>query len=301
MLMRKIAILILSLGLLLAPSAASAAGIQVVTTSGDGVWTDDTWQVEIFPGESKSTTITLYNSSSSSLEVEATILPESLDDGNLTFELDRSSFIMPGRSYTDVTLTVRANSDATPGTYTAELRIKSEVAPSEDEDGDGVSRLRLYGLTVENITQDSADIVWQTSRTSTSQVTYWASPRLTVKDKSYVREHLVHLEDLDADTTYYFEVYSRDKHRKSAKDEGKFTTLKKKAIPIPKPKPTPTPTPTPTPVPMPKPTPPPEPPPGPPLVPAAAPWGLIGSMVGGVAAVSGIGYWLWRRQRKEPK
>ena len=51
----------------------------------------------------------------------------------------------------------------------------------------GVSALRLYDLTVENIAEDSADILWTTSRASTSQVTYWSSPELTIKDESYVR------------------------------------------------------------------------------------------------------------------
>jgi len=278
--------LILALSLLLLAPAASAAGIQIVDRAGDGVWTDDTWQVEIYPGERKATTISLRNSSSSSLDVEVTITPDSFN-GNLTFELDRATFAMPGKSYTDVTLTVRASGGATPGIYTTELRIKSEVAPSED---DGVSKLRLYNLRVESITQDSTDILWKTNRTSTSQVTYWSSPGLTVKDKSYVREHLVHLEDLKDDTTYYFEIVSRDRHGLKASDKGEFTTLKTRK---PKPRPTPTPTPSPTPTPIPPaPVPPPIPPPTPEK---PTPWGLIGGIVGGLAVAGGIGYWLWRR------
>ena len=124
---RTIIAIILVLGLLLVPLPVSAAsGIQVVDKTGDGQWTNDTWKVEIFPGETKSTTVSLYNSASSSLGVEVTILPESLDGGNLSFELDKSTFTMLGRRYTDVTLIVRANGSATPGTYTAELRIKSQ-------------------------------------------------------------------------------------------------------------------------------------------------------------------------------
>jgi len=299
--MKRIAIaLILALSLLLVPSVASAAGIQVVDRTGDGQWTDDTWKVEIFPGETKATALTLYNSSSSSLGVEVTILPESLDGGNLSFELDKGNFTMAGRSYADVTLTVKASGSATPGTYTAELRIKSEVAPTPSDDG--VSRLRLYGLTIENITEDSADIVWRTSRTSTSQVTYWSSAKATVKDKSYVRKHLVHLEELKDDTTYYFEVYSKDRHRKSAKDEGEFTTLEREVIPPPKPTPTPTPEPTPapepTPTPTPAPAPAPTPPPAPPTPEEPIPWPLIGGLIGAAAIAGGIGYWL-RRRRKE--
>ncbi len=133
--MKKITIaVILALGLLLVPSAVTAAsGIQVVGKTGDGVWTDNTWQVEIYPGESKSTTLNLYNSSSSSLGVEVNISPSSLDNGNLTFELDKANFTMLRKSYADITLTVKASGSATPGTYTAELGIKSEVPPEPTE------------------------------------------------------------------------------------------------------------------------------------------------------------------------
>ncbi|GAI69943.1 unnamed protein product, partial [marine sediment metagenome] len=48
-------VLALALPLLLAPSAISAAGVAVVDRTGDGEWTNNTWQVEIYPGESKST------------------------------------------------------------------------------------------------------------------------------------------------------------------------------------------------------------------------------------------------------
>ncbi|GAJ09998.1 unnamed protein product, partial [marine sediment metagenome] len=134
--MRRILIavmLALILLLLTMPAAVSAAsGIKVTSKTGDGNWIDDnTWQVEICPGETKSTTLTLYNSSSSSLDVEVTISPESLDNGNLTFELDNANFTMPRKSYADVTVSVKASGSATPGTYTAELGIKSEVPPKD--------------------------------------------------------------------------------------------------------------------------------------------------------------------------
>ena len=121
---------ILILGLLLIPSVASAAsGVQVVSKTGDGNWTDDTWQVEIYPGETKSTNLTLYNPSSSSLAVEVNVTPNSQDNGNLVFELNKSNFTMTGKSYDNVTLTVKANGSTTPGTYTAELEIAEGPAP----------------------------------------------------------------------------------------------------------------------------------------------------------------------------
>jgi len=135
---------VLVLSLLLAPSSASAAaGVTVTDKTGDGVWTGDTWQVDIFPGEEKSTTLTLYNSSASSLAVEVSIIPSSLDSGNLTFELDKVAFAMPGKSTVEVVLMARASGSVTPGIYTVELGIRSEipltpvvVPPSGGGDGD---------------------------------------------------------------------------------------------------------------------------------------------------------------------
>lgn len=292
--MRAVMVILLALGLLLLPAAASAAsGVQVVDKTGDGEWTDNTWQVDIYPGETKSTTITLYNSSSSSLDVAISVSPDSLDGGNLGFSLDKSSFTMSGKSHTDITLTVKANGSAAPGLYTAELKIKSEAAPvPSGGGGGGISKLRLYGLTVENVTEDSADILWTTSRASTSQVTYWSSPELTIKDESYIREHLVHLEDLEQNTTYYFKLVSRDKYRRKASDEGEFTTLEKEVIPEPEPTP-----PEPEEPVIIEPIEPTEPEPAPPApIEKPTPWPLIGGIIGGAILIAaGVIYWRWRR------
>ncbi len=125
-----IVVLVLGLFLLATPMAVSADGVTVTDKIGDGEWVGNTWKVPIYPSESKSTTLTLYNSSSSPLDVDVA-LPGSLDNGNLTFELDKSDFTMSGGSYTDITLTLRASDSATPGTYTAGLlEIRTEVPPT---------------------------------------------------------------------------------------------------------------------------------------------------------------------------
>jgi len=131
--MKKITIaVVLAVLLLLAvPAEVSAAGVTVVDRTGDGKWTNNAWQVEIYPGETKSTALTLYNSSSSSLGVEVSISPSSLDGGNLIFELDKATLTMPGKSYADTTISVKASGSTTPGTYTAELEIKSELPPKD--------------------------------------------------------------------------------------------------------------------------------------------------------------------------
>jgi len=314
--MKKIMVLILTLALalLMVPSVASAtSGVTVVDRIGDGAWTDNTWQVEIYPSEVKSTTLTLYNSSTSSLDVEVTITPDSFN-GNLIFELDKSIFTMSGKSYVDVTLTVKASGSAAPGIYTAELEIKSEVPPAPTGGGGGgVSMFRLYDLTIENVTENSADVLWRTSRSTTSELTYWSEFKAVVEDESYLWEHTVHLEELKDNTTYHFEITCRDKRGLEKGTTGEFTTLEKEVVPdepepaIPEPEEPVMPEPTEPEVVEPEEEPtlpeeevvePEEEPYMPPEKPGT-PWGLIGGVVGGLAASGGIGYWLWRRRKKE--
>jgi len=224
--------LIVALGLLLVPSAVSAAGVEVVSKTGDGVWTDDTWQVDIYPGETRSTTLSLYNSSSSSLDVEVTVSPNSLDNGNLAFELDKSSFTMPGKSSADVTLSVRASGSATPGTYTTELKIKSEIPPRPSGGGGGVSvdrsppRISDVLLCHEGVTESTADICWKTHEKSDSQVEYWTSPSmLSELDEHMVIYHHVELTGLTPGTTYHYKTMSTDRSGNlSVSDEYTFTT-----------------------------------------------------------------------------
>ena len=311
-------ILAVTLGLLLVPSAVTAAsGIQIVGKSGDGAWTEDTWQVEMFPGESKATTLTLHNSSGSSLDVAVSVSPSSLDNGNLTFELDKSIFTMSGKSYVDVTLSVMASGSGTPGIYTVGLSIRSEVPPAPTGGGGGgVSMFRLYDLTIENVTENSADVLWRTSRSTTSELTYWSEFKAVVEDESYLWEHTVHLEELKDNTTYHFEITCRDKRGLEKGTTGEFTTLEKEVVPdepepaIPEPEEPVLPEPTEPEVVEPEEEPtlpeeeepevvePEEEPYMPPEKPGT-PWGLIGGVVGGLAASGGIGYWLWRRRKKE--
>jgi len=305
-----IAITLALLGLLLVPVAASAAGVQVVATSGDGVWGANTWKVDIYPGEAKATTINLYNSSSSSLDVEVTVSPDSLDGGNLTFDLDKASFTMPGGSYTDVTLTVKASGSATPGVYTAELEIKSEVAPPPPPPAGGVGALSdttppiISGIwhCEEGVTETTANICWTTNELSTSQVEYWTSPSmLSPLDKAYVTEHHIELTDLTPETTYHYRTMSRDRAGNLAvSNEYTFTTLGEEKPSPPEPTP-----------PLPEeeepeviepeePTEPEEPEVEEPYVPPAkpgTPWGLIGGILGGLAVLAGgATYWLRRKR-----
>ena len=219
------------LGLLLIPMPVSAAsGVSIVEKTGDGTWVGTTWQVSVFPNEVKSTTLTLYNSSSGALDVEVSIIPDSLDGGNLVFQLSKADFTMPGRAYTNVTLIVRASGSATPGMYTTELGVKSEVLPGGG--GGAVDRTppRISDVVLcDGATETTADICWKTNEKSTSQVKYWTSPPMFSElDKAYVIRHRVQLSGLTPGTTYYYKTMSRDRAGNLAvSDEYSFTTLGK--------------------------------------------------------------------------
>lgn len=231
--MKRIAIatMLAAVLLLVMPTAVSAAGVRVESKIGDGKWDGNTWEVSMFPGETANTTLTLYNSSTSSLDVEITITPNLSCSGNVTFELDKSAFTMPGRSNTDITLTATASGSAVPGTYTAILEIKSEIppAPLYVGGGGGVSSPKASEPEVGNTTENSVDITWTTSRPMTSIFTYWSSPKVVIENNSYIREHSVHLENLASGTVYNFEIVCMDIYGLKDSREGTFTTLAKVA------------------------------------------------------------------------
>ncbi len=245
--MKRILIpVILILGLLLMCSPVSATfGVEVTSKTGDGKWVGDAWEVSLFPGETANTTLTLHNSSSDSLDVEVSTTPDSSASDNITFTLSSENFTMSGGSYTSVILTASASGSAVPGTYTAQLEIKSEVTPvapatpvtpSGGDGGGGggapsdstppvISEVRLCP---EGVTETTANICWTTSEPGTSQVEYWTSPgRFSPFSHAYVTEHHIELTGLIPDTTYYYKTMSRDAAGKLAvSDEYDFTTLK---------------------------------------------------------------------------
>jgi len=235
------------------PTAVSAAaGVTVVDRTGDGEWTNNTWQVSMYSGETKATTIKLYNSSSSSLEVEVSVLPDSLDGGNLTFELDKTNFTMPGRSYADITLTVKASDSTTPGTYTTELEIKYEVPPTpsrptpseptvvepEEEEPTEPEEPELVEPEPEEPEVVEPEVVEPVEEPEEEEP--------EVEEPEVVEPEVEEPEVIEP-----------------GEEEEEVIVLPAK--------------------------------PG-------TPWGLIGGIVGGLAATGGVGYWLWlwrRRRRKE--
>ena len=125
--MKKVLIALLVIAFLFIPAqSVSAAGVSISQTDGDGTWSGDTWSVDIYPNEEKSTTITLYNASTYQNDIEVVSNPESFDNGNVTFTLSQSVFSMPGKSYAGFTLTVRANAQTAPGVYSSSIEISMQ-------------------------------------------------------------------------------------------------------------------------------------------------------------------------------
>jgi len=230
--MKRIAIaVILILALLLVPSPVSAAsGVQIVGKTGDGIWIGDTWEVDIFPGESKATTIWLYNSAKESSQVELTIMPDSLDNGNLLFELDKASFTIPGKSHADVTLSVTASGSATPGTYTAEFEMRAEIiAPppvtTSEARGVGTSRATLNGILTSLGTASSVAVSfgWDTESHAEDAAgyAYWTTPSAVKTGTGAFR---VRITDLTRSTKYYFRAKAEVDGTTSYGAELSFTT-----------------------------------------------------------------------------
>jgi len=253
--MKRIAIAIVLTGLLLLmmPTAVSAAGVSITGMAGDGTWDGDTWRVEMFPGESKATVLTLYNSSSSSLDVELTIVPDSFNEGNLTFELNPTDFTMPGRSYTDVTLTVKTSGSVTPSatseTYTMELAIEYEVPPTPPRPTPPAPMVTE---------PEEEEPVEEPIVPEPPEPTVPEPEEPTEPEEPEVVEPVEEPEEPEV-----IEPEEEEPEVVEPEEEEEIIVLSAK--------------------------------PG-------TPWGLIGGIVGGLAATGGIGYWLWllwRRRRKE--
>jgi len=299
--MKKLALAItlaLCLTLLLTP-VASAAGISIISKTGDGIWSGNNWQVDMYPAESKATTFALYNSSSSSLDVEVLIITSFISFGNVTFGVDDDAFTMTGKSYADVILTASASGSAAPGTYSAFVELKFEIASSGGGGGGGggVGALEITDIEVANITETTAEITFQTNRAATSRLTFlepWISPEIIIKDSDYTKSHTVILEDLDVCTEYQFEIYCVDKYGLRDTEDGEFTTV---CFP-PAPTPTPTPTPTPPTTTPPTTTPPTTTPPGE-IPEAESYWGwLLWVAIGFVVIAAGALVWWFKVRRR---
>jgi hypothetical protein len=121
MIKRIIIIVLVVLSLILIPTVSvnGATPIRISDISGDGVWVGNIWNVEMYPMETKYANILLYNSLNENTTVNASINPETHNNGSVVFSLNKTLFNMAPNSYTTVLLTVTANGNTKPDIYSS--------------------------------------------------------------------------------------------------------------------------------------------------------------------------------------
>jgi len=123
---RLLLVLIPLLLVAITPVPAEAAfDLEVVSKDGDGYWIGNTWFIDLYPAETKTTTIHLYNPTRNTVHVDAQTFPTSQDKGNLVFIPNKIYFHLSSRSYSTVELTATASGSTTPGVYSAELVLST--------------------------------------------------------------------------------------------------------------------------------------------------------------------------------
>ena len=106
-------------------AAGTWESISILGTEGDGEWNSPTWQVSLYAGESKETTITFANSYTKDIAITLSVLAKSDDNGNLTFGFDNPEvMIIPARGNTTVVLRVEASQSVKPGIYSASITLE---------------------------------------------------------------------------------------------------------------------------------------------------------------------------------
>lgn len=219
-----IPILLLALLLLLIPATASAAsGVQVVSKTGDGNWTGDTWKVTMYPGEQKSTVVTFKNPSLGDIALALSATPSTFDDGNVIISLDNSTLIVPAKSEACAVISASAAGSATPRTYSAEIRIEVLPPPLSVTTNDA-RWITVRGATLNGRLDDlgsfdsvSVSFEWGTSPGSLDKETH---PR----PKRRVGVFRARLPRLSPNTTYYFRAKAEGDGTIVYGDEFNFTT-----------------------------------------------------------------------------
>jgi len=125
-------------------------------------------------------------------------------------------------------------------TTATEFNLSATITTPTGDDADGEAphdtiapRISDVSLCPVGVTDTTADICWITNEESTSQVEYWASPRiLSALDETLVTEHNGHLSGLIPSTTYSYRTMSKDEAGNLAvSDVYTFTTLENQSAP----------------------------------------------------------------------
>jgi len=230
--MKRIVVIILILGSLLVPSVVSAdsgtstlAGIEITGRTGDGNWIDNTWKVTMYPGEQKSTTITLSNRRPKDITLTLSVTPNIFDDGNVIINFDNSTLIVPGKSEACAVISASATGSATPGTYSAEIRIEVLPPPLSVTTNDA-RHITVKGATLNgqldglgNFSSVSVSFEWGTTSGSLDKET-------RPKPRKKAGVFSARLPRLSPNTTYYFQAKAEGDGTIVYGDELNFTTQK---------------------------------------------------------------------------
>jgi len=225
-------VIILILGSLLVPSVVSAdsgtstlAGTEITGKTGDGNWIDNTWKVTMYPGEQKSTTITLSNRRPKDITLTLSVTPSIFDDGNVIINLDNSTLIVPAKSEACAVISASATGSATPETYSAEIRIEA-LPPPLSVTTNNATRITWFGSTLNgrldnlgNFSSVSVSFVWGTT-------SGYLDKETRPKPKRRAGAFSARLQRLSPNTTYYFRAKAEGDGTIVYGDEFNFTTQK---------------------------------------------------------------------------
>jgi len=179
----------------------------------------------MYPGEQKSTTITLSNRRPKDITLTLSVTPNIFDDGNVIINLDNSTLIVPGKSETCAVLSASATGSATPGTYSAEIRIEALPPPLSVTTNNG-TRIMWFGATMNgqldglgNFSSVDVSFEWGTSPDALDNET-------RPKSKKRAGAFRDRLQRLSPNTTYYFRAKAEGDGTIVYGDELSFTPKK---------------------------------------------------------------------------
>ena len=130
--MKKIIGVLIILGMLLVPTSVGADnGIKIVDQTGDGVWIE-TWWIEMYPGETKSTSLEFKNESGNTLEVTFFVTHSS---GLLSCWCYRTFTVAPGETFKDC-IVITASGSIPPGVHELTWKAESSIVGGPNGHGE---------------------------------------------------------------------------------------------------------------------------------------------------------------------
>lgn len=166
------------------------------------------------------------------LAKKVTLVEDDDDDSSDLYELTGKGKTVLCRNGKTLTVAISAlRAQIRGGAIAGACETEKEKDDDEDEDAEALEIDDVYS---ENITDEEAEIVWSTNNKADSLVwysleedVYADEDKMHASDSDLVKDHLLTLTDLTADTTYYYFVVSEDENDDTATSSVKtFVTDK---------------------------------------------------------------------------